>query len=438
MDGAGALAHDVPGLPPKRKSFTGDGGGGGAAFRSAKAVWYFARTGKALTGDTQYRSEVRKHDREAKRARPDPAQVARDARWAADDVRWAALESEAEAVRARARFGLRGPCSGRAFLVFTCLRAMCVQVWEAQFLADDPSSRGGEECPLDAGPRAARASGRTWQYPSEIGARMAAEKEKGEGREYEAILHDLLADDYAQHAEAYEAAPRQRYGLPFQELRVRGLQGLSALPDETQEDWDRRVHQLRARRGEPLGAYLEGMLAARRSDVEVRRPRANIVRLRRHDACVRCWRAAVATRRRLWGGGVAAEACCAQAGYTDLETFDLGAHPLADYGEGHGDFGNHAGPAVLACCRVVVAVLLRFVYGPAGERRGLEVLVGKRTKSPAYADTGQLALLGGKVRARPCTALVPCGARVLRAGAFAHSGGWARGTPHFLGSVPVP
>ena len=137
---------------------------------------------------------------------------------------------------------------------------------------------------------------------------------------------------------------------------------------------------------------------------------------------------------------MAAEACCAQAGYTDLETFDLGAHPLADYGERHGDFGHHAGPAVPACVRVVVAVLLRFVYGPEGERRGLEVLVGKRTKSPAYADTGQFALLGGKVRARPCTALVPCGARsrVLHAGAYTPSCGWASGTSHFLGSVPVP
>ena len=155
--------------------------------------------------------------------------------------------------------------------MLTRLRALCVQAWEAQFPAEAPSPRGGEEGPLDTG---------------------------AEGREYEAILHDLLADDYAQHAEAYEAAPRQMYGLPFQELRARAEgRGLSALPGETQEDWDRRVHQLRARRGDPLGAYLEGMLAARRSDVEVRRPRAHVARLRRHDARVRCWRAAVATRR---------------------------------------------------------------------------------------------------------------------------------------------
>ena len=96
-----------------------------------------------------------------------------------------------------------------------------MQAWEAQFPAEAPSPRGGEEGPLDTG---------------------------AEGREYEAILHDLLADDYAQHAEAYEAAPRQMYGLPFQELRARAEgPGLSALPGETQEDWDRRVHQLRAR-----------------------------------------------------------------------------------------------------------------------------------------------------------------------------------------------
>jgi len=110
MDGADASAHDVPGLPPKRKSFPiGDEGAGGAAFHSAQTAWYFARTGKAFTGAAQYRCEVEKHRREAKRARPDPARVARDARWAADDVRLAALESEAEAVRSRARFGWLAP-----------------------------------------------------------------------------------------------------------------------------------------------------------------------------------------------------------------------------------------------------------------------------------------------------------------------------------------
>ena len=103
-------AHDVPGLPPKRKSFPSyDGGDGGAAFHSAKAAWYFARTGNELTDAAQYQGEVKKYDREAKRARPDPARVARDARWAADDVRLAALESEAEAVRSRARFGWLAP-----------------------------------------------------------------------------------------------------------------------------------------------------------------------------------------------------------------------------------------------------------------------------------------------------------------------------------------
>jgi len=76
MDGAGEPAYD-PGPPPIRKAFPiGDGGAGKALFLSAKTAWYTARTGNELTGATQYKGEVAKYHRDAKRQRTQGAAAA--------------------------------------------------------------------------------------------------------------------------------------------------------------------------------------------------------------------------------------------------------------------------------------------------------------------------------------------------------------------------